>query len=249
MLLKREAVVRRAFSGVLTLVEGARGYMSLDRLTHSSAAHALLVAAGHASHSFLWNGWTQLGGEVDGVPAGCVNDANRKMTLAHTFLMDEIARSILDGQNFNVLSWDHAFGHFAGSTKWRSFAERCKLYASRIPSNLANISSVRLLEYEVEDAYRRARNTIHQIHQRAAIEAARLSVARPNKRKLVEEEAHRSSPHAAAVMIHASDTEACTPHVAITPQLESIWHQVASVAPRPSGLWTSTGLDSRRIVC
>jgi len=249
VLLKREAVVRRAFSGVLTLVEGARGYMSLDRLTHSSAAHALLVAAGHASHSFLWNGWTQLGGEVDGVPAGCVNDANRKMTLAHTFLMDEIARSILDGQNFNVLSWDHAFGHFAGSTKWRSFAERCKLYASRIPSNLANISSVRLLEYEVEDAYRRARNTIHQIHQRAAIEAARLSVARPNKRKLVEEEAHRSSPHAAAVMIHASDTEACTPHVAITPQLESIWHQVASVAPRPSGLWTSTGLDSRRIVC
>jgi hypothetical protein len=132
VLLQREAVVRRAFAGVLNLVEGARGYMSLDRLKNSTAAHALLVASGHCAHSFVWNGWVQLGGDVDGVPVGCVRDAKRPMTLAHTFLMDEIAASILDTQSFDVLSWDHAFGHFAGSTKWRSFAERCKLYASRL---------------------------------------------------------------------------------------------------------------------
>ena len=100
VLLQREAVVRRAFAGVLNLVEGARGYMSLDRLKNSTAAHALLVASGHCAHSFVWNGWVQLGGDVDGVPVGCVRDAKRPMTLAHTFLMDEIAASILDTQSF-----------------------------------------------------------------------------------------------------------------------------------------------------
>tara|TARA_X000000368_G_scaffold358012_1_gene300668 strand:+ start:1000 stop:2040 length:1041 start_codon:yes stop_codon:yes gene_type:complete len=184
-LLRRETIVRRAFAGVLTLVEGARCYMSLDRLAHSSAAHALLVAAGHTAHTFLWNGWTQLGGDVDEVPAGCKLDANRKMTLAHTMLMDEIASAILKTEDFNVLSWQHAFGHFAGSTKWRGFAERCKLYASRIHCEMFEISSVRILEYEVEHAYKRARNQIHKIHKIAADEDLQ-STSTSNKRKATD---------------------------------------------------------------
>jgi hypothetical protein len=236
VLLQREAVVRRAFAGVLNLVEGARGYMSLDRLKNSTAAHALLVASGHCAHSFVWNGWVQLGGDVDGVPVGCVRDAKRPMTLAHTFLMDEIAASILDTQSFDVLSWDHAFGHFAGSTKWRSFAERCKLYASRL-GGTDTIPAVRRLDDEVEHAYLHARNAIHKIHKSVADEelgdVTNLH-KRTNKRK-------------ATNTIRASKRHSEAPNMLITSQYESIWNQVALAIPTSSH--TLCELVSRKICC
>ena len=230
VLLKREKVVRRAFAGVLTLVEGARCYMSLDRLTHSSAAHALLVAAGHSAHTFLWNGWTQLGGDVDEVPEGCKLDAKRKMTLAHTMLMDEIARAILKTEDFNVLSWHHAFGHFAGSTKWREFAERCKLYASRMPDELFKISSVRILEYEVEHAYKRARNQICEMHKSAA-NKDRQFVTRPHKRKAVDKSSETSahSPLLGTARRCLARSVRYDPNAPITHESESFWHEVGSM--------------------
>lgn len=245
VLLKRETVVRRAFRGVLTLVEGARGYMSLDRLAHSSAAHALLVASGHCAHSFVWNGWVHLGGDVDGIPAGCVRDANRHMTLAHAFLMDEVAQSILDAQSFDVLSWDHAFGHFAGSQKWRSFADRCKLYASRLGAH--TIPAVRLLDNEVEHAYMHARNAIHKIHKSVADEDAWSNNANkgsnPNKRKAM----HASSARNGASKRRAP-SNATVPNMPITPLDKSICYQVALAIPTSSHTLYSD-LGSRKIVC
>ena len=236
VLLKREAVVRRAFGGVLKLVDGARGYMSLDKLQNSTAAHALLVACGHCAHSFVWNGWVQLGGDVDGVPVGCVRDAKRPMTLAHAFLMDELAASILDAQSFDVLSWDHAFGHFAGSTKWRSFAERCKLYASRL-GDTDTITAVRRLDDEVEHAYTHARNAIRKIHKSVADEelgdVTNLHKRSTNKRKATD-------------AARASKRPSEAPTLLITSQYESIWNQVASAIPTSS---LNCELGSRKSCC
>lgn len=252
VLLKRETVVRRAFRGVLTLVEGARGYMSLDRLVHSSAAHALLVAAGHSAHSFVWNGWVQLGGDVDGVPVGCVRDAKRQMTLAHAFLMDEVAKSILDAQSFDVLSWDHAFGHFAGSQKWRSFAERCTFYASRLGAHA--IPAVRRLDDEVEHAYLHARNAIRKIHQSVADECHKIhtsksgwSDARPNKRKATDAASARTVAGSCAPKRRAP-SEASAPSMPTTPFAESICYQVVSAIPTSSHTLYSD-LGSRKVVC
>ena len=157
VLKRRETILRRAFGGVLTLVEGARRYMSLDRLAESSAVHALLVAAGHARGSFLWHGHLQLGGDATDVPTVHANAASRSMTLAHLLLMDVIAEAILVTGDTEVVSWERAFGHYAGSLRWRTYAQRCKVYRTDgdkwMPQAL-------LLEHQVEEAYRNAAATV-----------------------------------------------------------------------------------------
>ncbi len=88
---KHEESLRRAFRDVLTLIDGARKYMSLDRLAGSSAVHALLVAAGHARTCFLKNGFEQMGGNMSGVHDV---EMKRKLTLAHVVFMDEVAQAM-----------------------------------------------------------------------------------------------------------------------------------------------------------
>ena len=154
---RREDILRRAFGGVLTLVEGARRYMSLDRLAESSAVHALLVAAGHSRASFLWHGYLQLGGDQDDVPDIHASGATRAMTLAHLFLMDVIAEAILATGDTEVVSWERAFGHYAGSVKWRTYAQRCKAFR---PDASTLMPKALLLEHQVEEAYRNAVATV-----------------------------------------------------------------------------------------
>ena len=148
---KHEESLRRAFRGVLTLIDGARKYMSLDRLAGSSAVHALLVAAGHARTCFLKNGFVQMGGNMNGIHDV---EMKRKLTLAHVVLMDEVAQAILDTCDVEVITWERAFGHYAGAVKWRSFAMRCKLYCV-LPGMMA--PAVVMLERQVEDAFVRGR--------------------------------------------------------------------------------------------
>lgn len=154
---RREDILRRAFGGVLTLVEGARRYMSLDRLAESSAVHALLVAAGHTRASFLWHGYMQLGGDQDDVPDVDTNGASRSMTLAHLFLMDVIAEAVLATGDTEVVSWERAFGHYAGSVKWRAYAQRCTALR---PDASTLMPKALLLEHQVEEAYRNAVATV-----------------------------------------------------------------------------------------
>ena len=150
---RREDILRRAFGGVLTLAEGARRYMSLDCLTQSSAVHALLVAAGHSRGSFLWHGYVQLGGDKSELSSTYSFEASRPMTLTHLILMDVVAEAILATGDTEVMTWERAFGHYAGSVKWRSYAQRCKIYRPDLETVLPQVV---LLEHQVQDAYRRA---------------------------------------------------------------------------------------------
>ena len=147
---RRETIIRRTVGGVLTLIEGARRYMSLDRLAESSAVHALLVAAGHARGSFLWHGYVHIGGDQSDVPDMHTKGALRSMTLAHLFVMDVIAEAILATGDTEVVSWERAFGHYAGSLRWRAFAQRCKVYRSEASMLMPRAL---LLEHQVQEAY------------------------------------------------------------------------------------------------
>lgn len=180
---RREEVLRRAFGGVLTLVEGARRYMSLDRLAESSAVHALLVAAGHARGSFLWHGHVQLGGDEFEVQDVRKDDAERSMTLTHLILMDVIAEAILATGDAEVVTWERAFGHYAGSVRWRAFAQRCKVYSPDFETMQAQTV---LLEHQVQEAYRRAY---------AAVTSSQSAIARINKQPVCKApKRERSAP-------------------------------------------------------
>jgi hypothetical protein len=183
VILRREAILRRAFGGVLTLVEGARRYMSLDRLTQSSAVHALLVAAGHARGTFLWHGYVELGGDDFDVPDVNKRDADRPMTLTHLILMDVIAEAILATGDTEVMTWERAFGHFAGSVKWRAFVQRCKTYRADLEA--VQSRSV-LLEHQVQQAYSRAytvatssQSAIARIHKSSELKVSKRERSAP----------------------------------------------------------------------
>lgn len=180
ILRKREVIIRRAFRGTLTLIEGARRYMSLDRLTHSSAVHALLVAAGHARNSFLWNGFVQIGGDASAVPRQFAREAARPMTLAHVFLMDVIAEAILATGDSEVVSWARAFGHYAGAVKWRAYSQRCRVY---VVSPGKQMPRAVLLEHQVMEAYRLAYMAAASLSTTAATGGATGGAVVQKKRK------------------------------------------------------------------
>ena len=122
-----ERTLRHALEGVLALAGGAKRYMSLDRLAESSAVHALLVAAGHCERSFLWHGLAdeRAGERAEAPPSRCRLAAQRPVTVAHAVLMDVVARAVLATDDRDVRTWERAFGHYAGATRWRDFASRC----------------------------------------------------------------------------------------------------------------------------
>ena len=180
VILRREEILRRAFGGVLTLVEGARRYMSLDRLTESSAVHALLVAAGHSRGSFLWHGYVQFGGDESVAQEAHSGEADRPLTLAHLILMDVIAEAILATGDTEVVTWERAFGHYAGSVKWRAYAQRCKMYC---PGDLDKVQAQTvLLEHQVQEAFRRAYAAVTS-SQSAIVRISKGPVFKASKRE------------------------------------------------------------------
>ena len=56
-----------------------------------------------------------------------------------------------------VVSWERAFGHYAGSVKWRTYAQRCKAFR---PDASTLMPKALLLEHQVEEAYRNAVATV-----------------------------------------------------------------------------------------
>ena len=188
---QQEDVIRRAIGGVLTLAEGARRYMSLDRLTESSAVHALLVAAGHSRGSFLWHGFLQLGGDKSEVPKMYAHESTRIITLAHLFLMDVIAEAILATGDTEVVSWERAFGHYAGSIRWRAFAQRCTVYRTDAAKQMPQAV---LLEHQVREAYRSAATVTCKgsLDRQGTLTSLRASIKR--KRETPNEPSPPSTP-------------------------------------------------------
>ena len=154
---RREPAIRRAFEGVLELLKGARKYMSLSRLAHSEPVHALLVAAGHSSNSFLWHGHIQMSDPICEVSPSCLAVAERKLTLAHIFLMEVVSEAVLATHDDVVISWKRTFGHYAGASRWRRFAQRCNRFA--LKRDFKALKTV-MLEAQVENSYKRARNDV-----------------------------------------------------------------------------------------
>ena len=154
---RREPTIRRAFEGVLELLKGARKYMSLSRLADSEPVHALLVAAGHSSNSFLWHGHIQMSDPICEVSPSSLAVAERKLTLAHVFMMEVVSEAVLATHDDVVISWKRAFGHYAGATRWRRFAQRCNKFALKRDFKALKTT---MLEAQVENSYKRARNDV-----------------------------------------------------------------------------------------
>lgn len=213
---RNEDRVRRAVQGLLALIGGARKYMSLDRLSDSSGAHALLVAAGHTRVCFLKNGFAQMGGDMATVADKDRPYYMRPLTLAHVLLMDEVAKAVLLTSDRCVASWEHAFGHYAGAMKWRAFAMRCKCYCP-VPGLMA--PSLLALECQVEQAFARARADAaldDEIGRKAAaLEQARCGDRGRDRKRSRQEEEDLTS--ALLDFVSRSGGEAVHDFVAITP--------------------------------
>ena len=142
----KEGAFRRAVAAVLEMIDGARSYMSLDRLGSSTAVHALVVALSQTKGGFLKNGVAQMGGSSLDTDAA----TRRSITLAHVIFMDEVAGAILDEGKRDVATWDHALGHYVGAEQWRGFAARCRTY---LPHGADSVN-IRTLEAAVDASVR-----------------------------------------------------------------------------------------------
>lgn len=142
----KEGAFRRAIAAVLEMIDGARSYMSLDRLADSTAVHALVVACSHCKGCFLKNGFAQMGGSKLDADAA----TRRNITLAHVLFMDVVAEEILDEATRDATTWNHAFGHYVGSDHWRGFAIRCRTY---LPHGADSVN-IRMLEAAVDASVR-----------------------------------------------------------------------------------------------
>ena len=176
---QRERTLRHAFEGVLALAGGAKRFMSLDRLADSSAVHALLVAAGHCGCSFLWRGLAGERERAEALPSRCRLAAQRPLTMAHAVLMGTVASAVLATDDHDVATWERAFGHYAGATRWRDFANRC---AQVCAGRSTAVHAILALEYRVQGAFARALSAAeaaeatgrvhHRKRKRAAVEVA-----------------------------------------------------------------------------
>ena len=178
---QRERTLRRAFEGVLALAGGAKRYMSLDRLVDSSAVHALLVAAGHCGCSFLWRGLADAGERAEALPSRCRRAAEQPVTMAHAVLMDVVAHAVLATDDHDATTWKRAFGHYAGATRWRDFADRCTRFCAGRSSTAH--SAILALEHRVQGAFARALSAAEAAE---AAEAAGRVVRRKRTRAAME---------------------------------------------------------------
>jgi len=97
---------RRAFEMALALTAGTKSYLSLDCLTKSSGAHAVLTVCNHSRYQFL--------------------SLAKPMPRMYCLFMDVLAKEILastDRQDDTDVQT--AFGYFASTRLWRTFAQNC----------------------------------------------------------------------------------------------------------------------------
>ena len=106
----RRALVReagRAFEMVFELCAGAKNYLSLDCLVHSTKAHAVLAVCNHSRYDFLH-----------------VSKASH----AHVEFMNLLSMHVLNDATpaqRDVTDVRTSFGYFAGTRMWRNFASSC----------------------------------------------------------------------------------------------------------------------------
>lgn len=97
---------RRAFEMALALTAGAKSYLSLDCLSKSSGAHAVLVVCNHSRYQFL--------------------SRSKPVPLMYCLFMDVLAEAILaTADQRDSVDVSTAFGYFASTRMWRSFAQNC----------------------------------------------------------------------------------------------------------------------------
>ena len=97
---------RRAFEMAIALTAGAKSYLSLDCLTKSSGAHAVLVVCNHSRYQFL--------------------SRSNPMPHMYCLFMDVLAKEILaTADERDPTNVQTAFGYFASTRMWRTFAQSC----------------------------------------------------------------------------------------------------------------------------
>ena len=99
--------LRRVFAMAFEMCGGARRWLSLDCLAASTGAHAVLAVCNHCAADRL--------------------DLRAPTSIHRVACMDELARRILteDPGSRDVLNAQRAFGYYAGSERWRTFAAQC----------------------------------------------------------------------------------------------------------------------------
>jgi len=101
-----KAQARRAFEMALALTAGAKSYLSLDCLSKSSGAHAMLAVCNHSRYQFL--------------------TLCKPVPHMYRLFMDVLAKEILTTTDrLDVADGQTAFGYFASTRMWRTFAQNC----------------------------------------------------------------------------------------------------------------------------
>jgi len=99
---------RRAFEMALALTAGAKSYLSLDCLSKSSGAHAMLAVCNHSRYQFL--------------------SLCKPMPHMYCLFMDVLAKEILTTTDrLDITDGQTAFGYFASTRMWRTFAQNCMM--------------------------------------------------------------------------------------------------------------------------
>jgi len=122
--------LRSVFAMAFEMCAGARCWLSLDCLAASTGAHAVLAVCNHCAVDRL--------------------DLRAPASIHRVALMDELARRILaeDPAPRDVLNAQRAFGYYAGSERWRTFAAQCACWRDG-----SQTGWVDALEHEVTCAY------------------------------------------------------------------------------------------------
>lgn len=138
----RRALAReawRAFDMAFELCAGAKNYLSLDCLVHSTKAHAVLAVCNHSRYDFL---------------------QASKASHAHVQFMDLLSLHVLfdaPAAQRDVTDVRTSFGYFAGTRMWRNFASSCawRNLVKCAPLKMAGDGETWTLKLEqaVHDAY------------------------------------------------------------------------------------------------
>jgi hypothetical protein len=124
----------RAFEMALALTAGAKSYLSLDCLAQSSGAHAILTVCNHSRYQFL--------------------SLSTPLPPIYCLFMDVLAKEILrTAKAMDAVDATTAFGYFASTRLWRTFAQNC------IQRTELNLEAVAQLERDVTAASSRKRKS------------------------------------------------------------------------------------------
>lgn len=119
--------IRRLSQMLLQMAEGAKQYCALDRLEKSSGAHVLLVVLNVPSRN---------------VPCPTVFMAT---------LVNTTSEAILFEGDRDLSTWERAFGHFAGDSRWRSFMSRCVERWPSLTTSAAHLEKNVVYAFDVQN--------------------------------------------------------------------------------------------------